>query len=318
MKKFYSLTFLFATAMVITSIVLLTSFNYKNTKQKNINTNSSYITSENKFIQNSTIKHLLNSYSKNENEQQDYYHSQFNLQFNQEQQLKYSLIWSDPIRSTQEYKDSQRKTRTDASNNILNTLNKNWFWYLYNINKMQFLFNPYGRYTTTYQNEKEDFLKQKEDNKSFLQQISDNEIQKVYFVKLQQYNGDIYKNKYVYYLSYKNNLYIKVYKLTKPDHTVEIMVWPDLYQIKTNKNLQNLFTEWENKIMQKRIASIEGFIAKNSRYSADYFYNFYSDHYLLQYSLSGFYYDLIRDSIKELNQQNNLQITRYTLRGIDA
>lgn len=321
MKKFYKKLFLLFIHLLSISLISCNS----NIKDPQIIKNSDQKSLKNVFFEQTKIVKLLNEYlGKNKKTINDYVSYQNNIPEGYIEQLKYALIWFIPLMTIDNHKDSNWGKREALSNFVFNTLSKNWYWYLLNINKMFYAYNPYGKFIQSYDNEENDFKTIKTKFQKLTINIKNYLIQKIIVINLQKHQEDIYKEKYVYYLQYDSNKYIKIYKLINENNTFDFVIWPDLYHIKTNKKIELFLKEFENKFVEKKIETINENLEYNKKENTDgneennhvsIQNKFLNDQNNFKNLFKGNYYDILIKSINEINKTND-KIYRFTLRSV--
>ncbi|WP_156930187.1 aromatic motif membrane protein [Mycoplasma elephantis] len=164
------------------------------------------------------------------------------------EELSNALVWYLPFRinSINAAGTGRQKFALNSQKIICNTLEKNWLWYLVNIDKISFVFNPYGsKYAKKEINKKIDgkivtltdesqFKELKEKfNNSIIYNLKNNNIKtnktfKLIDLGIKDDENDIYKNKIVGFIFYEDNFYIKYYQFDHENKT-NFIFYPHLY-----------------------------------------------------------------------------------------
>ncbi|MDQ0513938.1 aromatic cluster surface protein [Mycoplasmoides fastidiosum] len=261
MKKFYKKSLLSLFSLVSLGLTSLGPLTVVKSHAKT--TNVAQMESEKKvFNEDQHNLFLLDQFLNSAQAKEEYLFQQNNINFTQLWNLKYSLVWYNPILSWSRHNDNLSFTRFETGKSIFENLTINWWWYLFNINHLNFSFNPYGSGFANYPEEKNDFLDLKKFFASTSFRLSTNKIQQIYKVDLITLREDLYKTKSVFYLQYQNNYFVKIYRLVDSSGVIRFIVWPDLYYLNNPEDPQTFWKEFEQKVQQLRMKKINNYISE--------------------------------------------------------
>lgn len=332
MKKYFKIT-LSALAILSTSLVapifLTSCITPTNDSNKSTKLQIHYQTPSNLFENDKNVSQLLNLYFDNNKDLIDNYVFKQNFLLDKKmQQLSYYSIFYNLMISSNQFTGNGEKNRSDANEFFKNTFSSDWFWYLKNVDKLDFQYNIFNKEMKKFPGDKEITEKDLKKFGNLTQSLANNQIQKIYKVKTPTNRGDVFV-KDVYYIEYQDNWYIRLYHLFNSNNnnstkTNAFFVWPDIYKIefsKNEKNKQGFFKRFERSLNDLKIQAIKDDVEYNrdsESFDEEKIYqNFNDQNTILTHPFEGFYYDLLQNNIKDFNNNSNenVQIWRFTLRG---
>ncbi|WP_029512681.1 aromatic motif membrane protein [Mycoplasmopsis iners] len=217
--------------------------------------------------------------------------------------------------------DKAKRTR-QAIINIRNFLSNNWFWYLNNLNKLTFVFNPYGEYYdgsafSESSSTMDELINEKFTNGKAILNIKNPKINKMYSLALKDEEFDNWLDKKLNFVQLNSKTFALFlsYNERKENDAIQkhLMIIPDLLVI-DNSDPENLFNLFIAEFEKSKWAKYEKEKAYNSDYE-DFDYHAYlrnnNDSTIWKLYQSNNYSELFKNTIDALKTQNNL-IERYT------
>ncbi|KUH47498.1 hypothetical protein ASB56_01380 [Mycoplasmopsis meleagridis] len=289
----------------------------------------SKINEEKKIVYTKTFKEKINSnilelaqkiYSdKNELNSFLTIQSQINKSFDNE--IKNSLVLA-PLWDTfvKDNAGDKINRTTKAITNISNFLNENWFWYLNNLNKLSFVFNPYGNYYDSSVNneEFEKNIDNKFTNNTILINLKNSYISKIHTFDLSIDNYDVLLNKKLLFLELTNNQFLLLLYYEKNNQR-KIFIIPDLLKINSS-NISNIleafvtkFNEAKNELDLEEKNYWEKLKENDDTVNFDFekYLKEHNDQYIFTPYKFNNYQAIFKKIIEKINTNENL-IEKYT------
>lgn len=217
---------------------------------------------ESKLFENEHISKMLQTFTSNKNDVANIYISQQeNIPYSKFSELKYAFVY-DPIfiqKSVHNVGGEYQYLANTSKNVIKNTLSKDWYWTLNNIDKFKFIFNPYGDRYRAFKTEEKLFEHVKNELGSLIYSIKNTTptmLVAIPFQEIEQvakYNK--FKEKEAWYLVY-NNVALRIFKYNHNGNVV-IQIHPDILYFKDSKNIENDLKSIEKEIYEKWKSTFE-------------------------------------------------------------
>ncbi|WP_170178322.1 aromatic motif membrane protein [Metamycoplasma neophronis] len=281
------------------------------------------------FENNQYIKKLVSTYiSADSNLSDQYIANQNNTLDAKYNELKYAMNFFPPYYINAENHASDFLNLVIKSKKIIvDTLLQDWYWYLKNIDKSTYLFNPYG---DSYSDDDDtealvNSVKQKFPSlilktNSNIKNLIELDWQQV--PETRQYNK--FSNHKVLYLVFDNNVVMKAFSYTQ-DNTQKFVLMPDLLYIDkpitNNPELLQALKAIEDEFYNQRVLEIKKAIDYNKAVDGDDYdvnesYKFYNDEQLSKLFNTEAYAQLIQNTVEALFAKNE-KVYRFTWRSIN-
>ncbi|WP_426461530.1 aromatic motif membrane protein [Mycoplasma hafezii] len=224
--------------------------------------NNSHISYNKPFAQtiNHNLKLLTETYfDNNQNELKDFYRTQSQIGNSLIPEYRTSLIFA-PLWDQKVLKnaDSNTKQTIQSIKNIEQALTNEWFWYLNNLEKLQFVFNPYGNeYSGNASAGNNIFNKFLESDKPLSITLKDSNIQKIYIKDFQLSKYDELKNKKMYFMQIDTNKFLMLLTYQDQNDKKQIFLLPDLYVISNNISVDAFSSKLIEMIQEVNQAQIQ-------------------------------------------------------------
>ncbi|QDF64810.1 aromatic motif membrane protein [Mycoplasma nasistruthionis] len=245
-------------------------------------------------------------------------------------ELKSSLIFASIINSDVLANSGPKRVLVGKGiNAISNTLNNDWYFYLNNLNKFNYILNPFGsRYIDS--NVDQDEQQQKINPKSTQAQfeyvnskynsanleLKNPKILSITEKTLTNQKADIYNNKSVMYLNIENNYIIPVFKYQADNNSAtKLFVSPDIiWKQNPDLSIENLINQFHDAFQN----SWSELLKKEYDYNVeiessdpDIVYSQFNDENLFKLYKNNNYNEITSLAIAKLNQ-DQLNAFRYT------
>ncbi|VEU70786.1 aromatic motif membrane protein [Mycoplasmopsis glycophila] len=238
--------------------------------------------------------------------------------------LIFAPLWDVDVYDNSGY--SKSKQTFQSIKNIREILHQKWFWALNNIDKLVFVYNPYGadyNYYPFENNEaQKETIKTKIANGEVLKEIKNPQILDSFEFELTNDKFDIYTNKKLKFLKFDANLFIPLLEF-ESEQKLNYFLFPELLELKNNEQESETFTEFVsifNKQREKRDAeNIQYYKELNaseneneSSFDSDEYLKNNNDKVIFDVYTKKNYAELFKRTIEELKQNQNIEITKYT------
>ncbi|TPE57572.1 hypothetical protein FJO69_01410 [[Mycoplasma] falconis] len=250
MKK-WLLTNVLSLTLLSTPLVTIACQKEKKDEEKPLSNNSylKKVKSDKQFQNNKNIQNLLNLFEKDKNKQDQLVNNQNNFPDAMFKELSYAMEFFPPflIQNSDLWNDFQRIIQK-SKGVVVETLTKNWYWYLKNIEKFVFTYNPYGDNYGGELFDENRFWNVKKILNGFSLKLNSNVIQDI--VKLPWYNEKLneYKTldeREVYYLIIDTNKAVGLYTWKQNGET-KFYIAPDVLYFNQAKNINETKQEIAN------------------------------------------------------------------------
>ncbi|UUM19390.1 hypothetical protein [Mycoplasma sp. 1018B] len=235
MKKLSKIIKCFLTLNLLPTFLLTSVACFNVNKEKNILTNNWEFTP--KFIDtvDNNLLDLTKKFIPNQSEFNDFIDVQSQIDNNLINELNFSLIFA-PLQDVKVLSNSgnQNKKTNQSISNLKQFLKNNWFWYLNNLEKLIFAFNPYGKdYDISFNNKVDNFnelLKQKINDNTLLFKFNNKTIDKIITKTFNLNEHDKLLNKKLFFIVLEQNK-IMLLLSYEENQKKNIIILPDLFVI---------------------------------------------------------------------------------------
>ncbi|BAW18482.1 lipoprotein [Mycoplasmopsis bovigenitalium] len=298
------------------------------------------VKNESKLYENEHIAKMLKSYTSNKSDVANIYISQQeNLPYSKFSELKYAFVY-DPIfisKSVHNVGGEYQYLANTSKNVIKNTLSKDWYWTLNNIDKFKFIFNPYGDRYRAFNIEEKLFEHVKNELGSLIYSIKNTTPTKLITIPFQEIEQVARYNKFqekeTWYLVY-NNVALRIFKY-KHNGNVVIQIHPDLLYFKDATNIENELKSIEKEIYEKRKSKFEKDYQEEKESAAEFedeefneeqFIQQYTDDKFMEFQGIYQYNDYFVDALNSRNKINTnsndfdkdqFNIIRFSMRFVN-
>ncbi|MEA4115386.1 hypothetical protein VBM87_01140 [Mycoplasma sp. 744] len=235
MKKLSKIIKCFLTLNLLPTFLLTSVACFNINKEKNILRNNWDFTP--KFIDtvDNNLLDLTKKFIPNQSEFNDFIDVQSQIDNNLINELNFSLIFA-PLQDVKVLSNSgnQNKKTNQSISNLKQFLKNNWFWYLNNLEKLIFAFNPYGKdYDISFNNKVDNFnelLKQKINDNTLLFKFNNKTIDKIITKTFNLNEHDKLLNKKLFFIVLEQNK-IMLLLSYEENQKKNIIILPDLFVI---------------------------------------------------------------------------------------
>ncbi|WP_156932510.1 aromatic motif membrane protein [Mycoplasmopsis sturni] len=326
MKKLLSLSLLLFSSVGAISCVnqansTQNSSENLNNKDKEKNTKQDYLLEQ--------VEPLFKfTFSEDQTKKQEYIFDQKNKPISKFDELNYSLYWYSPF-----YLDMDRKNREfrrlslNAKKIINQTLTKDWFWFLNNLEKIGFVLNPYGDeyYHDTFGLDTTQYVLLNDADRPYL--ITNLKTNKAHLIikdfDIQNENNQ-FKLLKSFYLIIDQKRFLNGFIYQKDD-SVTIQFTGDVYEIFNNEevlqksNMEDFINKFQQELLTQYQKNTQSYISYREKLDPNTDTKALAQKFNDQWFLTLFNPDAYSKSaflaIKEL-QKENINLMRFTIRKV--
>lgn len=326
MKKWFPISL--AITAGVSTIAIVSALSIRHYKVEKAKKNEVPIAKKEYLENNKFINKMLLDIFKDKELTEKYVNFENSISNQQFDELKYSLNFFPIFRNNVSNFDNA-KIIASLKKNIVNTLTENWFWYLNNISKFIFVFNPYGDDYKLLDKEEELLEKVKSIFPDISLKLTNNKIIDFYesdyktMPEVKKYNEwtDI---KNIYYF-YKHNIVIKGFTY-QYKNKINVIIRPSLLYFNNSKSIEETkkqIDKLDNLIFEKRSQYIKNEYKYEeqtfSNFNASEFYKKNNDTQMLTLFNDNGYNRSYYEASAELssNEKNKIEIFRFSWRDID-
>ncbi|SJZ41109.1 aromatic motif membrane protein [Mycoplasmopsis verecunda] len=243
-------------------------------------------------------------------------------------ELKASMIYAN-ISNVKVLEKSSSVLNNQVKNAIIaitNTLTKDWYWYLNNLNKNKYVLNPFNENYSDItnleetknnpKNTKSIFQYVLNKNKTYAIDMKNANIQDIISYEIPNEKFDIYQNKKINFILFDNNTFILYFTYSK-DNKNNILIIPDVFLIINNQEAKEITSKFKDSFitaLNQRIQNKTNYdilTGSNQQEALDNAYKAFSDKKLFTMYEPNNYSGIFYDATMLLNN-NEMQLLRYT------
>ncbi|TNK82772.1 hypothetical protein C4M96_00425 [Mycoplasmopsis pullorum] len=287
------------------------------------NTNVTQIQYQKEFSQSvdAKLNDLVKSFFDNDQKQiQDFYTKQQQIQSDLIKEFNYAILFA-PLWDVNVYSNSGDKVkRTNlAIKKIKNILNDDWFWFLNNIKKQVFVFNPYGNYYDGSVYSSDENLKEKIQNmyqdQTILETVKSNHIENIHEIKIANSKYDQLQNKKLFFIELEENKLVPILSFESKNKRY-LKILPELLVVEKNDNLTDLLSDLTNSLFEAKNLydeeEREYQISLDPNFDFENYLKNNNDEKVFDFYRLGNYSEFLKRAINKINAQGQTKIKRYT------
>ncbi|RIV16383.1 aromatic motif membrane protein [Mycoplasmopsis gallopavonis] len=217
-------------------------------------------------------------------------------------------------------KAGDKEKQVYKSINLLkNIIKNNWFWFLNNLDKFQFLYNPYGAmYSDDYPTSPKDILTKIQtkisNNETLLINNSTKKIQNIYEFEVPDTKYDVWSNKKILFFQLGQNKFIPLLKFNK-ENKKYLQVLPEMLVMHTTIKTKDALQKFLNAALVNNLKIQNDYIEYQMKLQPDFNIEDYKRDSNDQYYFSIFdgynYSESFKNAINQI-QTEGIIMERYT------
>lgn len=199
------------------------------------------------FDENEHINKLLDLAFKDEKAKQKYALRENTISSKKQEEVKYSLSYF-PINklSGDSGYSNIPQTLTDSKDVLMDTLTNNWYWYLKNINKSIYVFNPFNDLYAFNKDHEALYKEVKKEFPSLSLNHSSNVPVELVVKEPEQYkelkNYDVLKNKKIFWLVYNSQKAVRGLSYTN-EKWKKTVIFPDFFHFSNSSSVSDILLQ---------------------------------------------------------------------------